>query len=200
RRRFCEEAPKRDESGEANIYSFNLLETIHMAVDAWNDVTPETIKNCWKHKLADIRREPLILRILQTLAQRGWNVIHTFADSSSGMTLPQAEGSLKKIFGDQYNDDDWRPALKIVTETEPNEDVHSHIKVLQDKSRAKKQPFIPAEYTEAAAEVASAIKELERRNRIFEGPPSADAFIEPDIEREVEVVLIRSDDKLVAEV
>jgi len=100
------EALKRDESGEANIYSFNLLETIHMAVDAWNDVTPETIKNCWKHKHADIRREPLILRIPQTLAQRGWNVIHTFADLSSGMTLPQAEDSLKKIFGDQYNDDE----------------------------------------------------------------------------------------------
>jgi len=75
-----------------------------------------------------------------------------------------------------------------------------NIKVLQDKSRAKNQPFIPAEYTEAAAEVASAIKELERRNRIFEGAPSADAFIEPDIEREVEVVPIRSDDELVAEV
>lgn len=52
RREFCKEALKRDESGEANIYSFNLLETMNMACDAWDNVTPETIKNCWKH--ADI--------------------------------------------------------------------------------------------------------------------------------------------------
>ena len=198
RRRFCEEALKRDLSGEADIYSFNLLETIDMARDAWSDVTPETIKNCWRH--ADIRRNPIILRVPQTLAQRGWGVIHKFADSSSRMTLPQAEDSLKEIFGDRYNDDDWRPTLKIVTETVPDEDVHSLIKALQEKSRAKKQPFIPTEYAEVAAKVAAAIKELEQRNLIFEGAPSADAFIEPEIETEVEVVPIRTDDKLVSEV
>ena len=169
-----------------------------MARDAWNDVTPETIKNCWRH--ADIRRNPIILRVPQTLAQRGWNVIHKFADSSSGMTLPQAEDSLKEIFGDRYDDDDWRPALKIMTETEPDEDVHSLIKALQEKSHAKKQPFIPTEYAEVATKVAAAIKELEQRNRIFEGAPSADAFIEPEIETEVEVVPIRTDDELVSEV
>jgi hypothetical protein len=199
RRRFCEEALKRDAIGEADIYSFDLLETLHMACDAWNDVTPETIKNCWKH--ADIRRDPIILRVPQTLNQRGWNLIRTFADSSSEMTLPQAEDSLKKIFGDQYDDDDWRPALKIITEAEPGEDAYSLIKVLQEtKARAKKQPFIPAEYVKVAMEVTSAIKELEERNRIFEGAPSVDAFIEPDIEREVEVVPIRTDDELVGEV
>jgi len=119
RQRFCQEALKRDASGEADIYSFNLLETLHMAHDAWDDVTPETIKNCWKH--TGIQRDPIILRVPSTLTQRGWNIICAFADSSSGMTLPQAEDLLKKVFGDQYNDDDWRPALKIVTETEPDE-------------------------------------------------------------------------------
>ena len=49
-------------------------------------------------------------------------------------------------------------------------------------------------------EVASAIKELEQKNRIFEGAPSADAFIKPDFEREVEVAPICTDDELVAEV
>ena len=76
-----------------------------MACDAWDDVTPETIKNCWNH--ADIQRDPIILRIPLTATQKGWNVIHTFADPSSGMMLPEAEDSLKKIFGDQYNDADW---------------------------------------------------------------------------------------------
>ena len=198
RRRFCQEALKRDASGEADIYSSNLLETLHMARDAWDDVTPETIENCWNH--ADIQRDPIILRVPLTLTQKGWNVIRTFADSSSGMTLPQAEDSLKKIFGDQYDDDNWRPALKIVTETESDEDVHALIKALREKSSSNEQTFIPSEYIEAAAEVTSAIKELKRRNRIFEGAPSADDFIEPEIEREVEVAPIRTDDELVAEV
>lgn len=196
RQRFCQEALKRDTSGQADIYSFNLLETLHMACDAWDDVTAETIKNCWDH--ADIQRDPIILRVPVNLAQKGWNVINTFA--SSGMTLPQAEDVLKKIFGDQYNDDYWRPALKIVTETEPDEDVHSLINALQEKSRSQNQAFIPTEYCEVAAEVTSSIKELERRNRIFEGAPTADAYIEPEIEREVEVLPIRTDDQLVAEV
>lgn len=198
RRRFCQEALKRDMSGQADIYSFNLLESLHMARDAWDDVTPETIKNCWNH--ADIQRNPIILRIPQSLAQRGWNVIRSFADPSSGMTLPQAEDLLKQVFGNQYNDNDWRPALKIITEAEPDEDVHSLINALHEECHAKKVTFIPAEYTEAAMEVATAIKELEQRNRIFEGAPSADAYIELQIEREVEVEPIRTEDELVAQV
>jgi hypothetical protein len=64
---------------------------MHMVHNAWNNITPEMTKNCWKH--ADIRHEPIILRIPQSLAQRGWNIIYKFADSE--MTLPQAEDSLK---------------------------------------------------------------------------------------------------------
>jgi len=169
-----------------------------MACDAWDDMTPKTIKNCWNH--TGIQHDPIILHVPSTLTQRGWNIICAFADSSSGMTPPQAKDSLKKVFGDQYNDDDWWPALKIVTETEPDEDVHSLIKALQEKSHSKKQPFVPAEYTMVAAEVTSAIKELERRNQIFEGAPSADSYIKPEIEKEMEVVPARTDDKLVAEV
>jgi len=78
--------------------------------------------------------------------------------------------------------------------------VHSLIKALQEKPRSENQPFVPAEYTAVALEVTSAIKELERRNRIFDGTPSADAYIEPEIEKEVEVVQARTDDELVAEV
>lgn len=68
-RRFCQEALKRDISGKADIYSFNLLKTLHMAHNAWDNVTPETIKNCWNH--TNIQRDPIILRVLLTLTQRG---------------------------------------------------------------------------------------------------------------------------------
>lgn len=196
RRRFCEEALKRDESGEADVYSFNLLEAMHMARDAWDEVTPETIRKCWKH--ADIQRDRIVLRIPQNQIQRGWNVIHNFA--ISGMTLPQAEDSLREIFGDHYDDDRWRPALKIITDAEPDEDTTSLIEALKESSHANVQVFTPIEYTEVAVEVNSAIKELERRKRIFDGRPSADSYIEPDVEREVEATPIRTDDELVAEV
>ena len=106
-----------------------------MACDAWDNVTPETIKNCWNH--TDIQRNPIILCVPSTLTQRGWRIIHTFADSSSGMTLPQAEDSLKKVFGDQYNDNNWQPALKIMTKMEPDDDMHSLIKALQEKPHSK---------------------------------------------------------------
>ena len=86
-----------------------------------------------------------------------------------------------------------------MTETEPNEDIHSLIKALQQKSNPK-QPFIPGEYTAVAAEVTSAIKELEQRKQIFEGAPSADAYIEPESEREVEMAPVCTDNELVAEV
>jgi hypothetical protein len=89
---------------------------------------------------------------------------------------------------------------KIVTETEPDEDVHSLIAALQERSQPTNQPFVPIEHTEAAAEVTAAIEELERRNWIFEGAPTTDAYIEPKVEREVEKVPIRTEDEFVAEV
>jgi len=92
-----------------------------MACNACDGITPETIKNCWNH--TGIQHNPIILCVPLTLTQRGWNMIHMFANSSSGMTLPQAEDSLK-IFGDQYNNN-WWPALKIITKMEPNKDMHS---------------------------------------------------------------------------
>ena len=170
-----------------------------MARDAWDDVTPETIKNCWSH--ADIQHDPIVLCILLTMTQKGWNIIHTFANPSSGMALPQAEESLKKIFGNQYNDTYWWPALKLITGTEPDEDVHLLIKTLQEKlSHSANQPFIPTKYTRVGTDVASTIKELESRNQIFEGAPSADSFIEPEREGEIEAMLVHTNDQLVAEV
>lgn len=46
RKRFCKNALECDELGEANIYEIDLLQVLNMATDAWDDVTPDTIKNC----------------------------------------------------------------------------------------------------------------------------------------------------------
>ena len=38
-----------DEASEREIYKTDLLEAMVMAKEAWNSVTPETIRNCWIH-------------------------------------------------------------------------------------------------------------------------------------------------------
>jgi len=45
-----------------------------------------------------------------------WDILWTFATSE--MTLPNAEECLKKNLGNQYNDQDWHPALNAVMDAE----------------------------------------------------------------------------------
>ena len=59
---------------------------------------------------------------------------------------------------------------------------------------------LPPVYTCVVADVASAIKELESRNWIFEGAPNADSFIEPEGEGDIEAMLVCTDGQLVADV
>ncbi|EIN10152.1 DDE-domain-containing protein, partial [Punctularia strigosozonata HHB-11173 SS5] len=44
---FCIRALDLDDAGEANIFKINLREVMHMALKAWEDVSPETIAHCW---------------------------------------------------------------------------------------------------------------------------------------------------------
>jgi hypothetical protein len=130
RQRFCKSALERDELGEVNIYGINLLQVLQMATAAWDDVSPETIRNCWKH--AGIQRNPIMIRLpAPTLVQQGWSIILKFA-SGSDMTLPQAEAELQALLKHQYNDDDWRPALKVVTECEPDDNVIEAVSKLRE--------------------------------------------------------------------
>ena len=52
--------------------------------------------------------------------------------STTGMTLPSAENKLKVLFKDQYNNEDWRPALKVVTKSKPDNNVIEVISKLQE--------------------------------------------------------------------
>ncbi|KIY50094.1 DDE-domain-containing protein, partial [Fistulina hepatica ATCC 64428] len=49
RAKFCQRAIELDEAGEEDIYEINLLESMMLAREAWEGVTPETIANCWRH-------------------------------------------------------------------------------------------------------------------------------------------------------
>ena len=176
RRRFCKNALERDELGEADIYNINLLQVLRMATAAWDDVTPETIKNCWKH--AGIQRSPITIHLpVPSLVQLGWSIILKFA-SVSDMTLPQAEAELQGLFKDQYDDDDWRPALKAVTECEPGDNVIKAISKLRGSTLATPSTFpsVPneessadlPEYNDTLAELGHSIKALKKRNRLFQ--------------------------------
>jgi hypothetical protein len=46
---FCICAIDLDEAGEKDIYEIDLLKVMLMANDAWKAMTPETIRNCWRH-------------------------------------------------------------------------------------------------------------------------------------------------------
>lgn len=49
RREFCHRAIELDDAGEREIYKINLLEGMMMVQRAWNQVSQQTIANCWNH-------------------------------------------------------------------------------------------------------------------------------------------------------
>ena len=129
---FCMRALNLDDAGEHEIYKINLLEGMLMAREAWDAVEAVSIKNCWDHTA--IQRPPIILHIPTVsnapapgtnIDPAAWNIIQQFA--STAMTLPEAEDGLHKHLQDRYVDDEWRPALKMVTESE---DINSCLTVL----------------------------------------------------------------------
>ena len=172
---FCKNALERDELDEADIYNINLLQVLQMATLAWDDVTPETIKNCWKH--IGIQRDLITICLsAPTLVQQGWTIILKFA-SQSDMSLPQAEAELQALFKDQYNDGDWRLALKIVTECELGGDVIKAISKLRESASAEpharssvlndKPDINLPKYNDALKDLGHSMKALRERNWLF---------------------------------
>ena len=206
RQRFCGNALERDELGEAEIYKIDLLQVLQMATAAWEDVTPRTIRNCWKH--AGIRHNPITIRLpAPTLAQQGWSIILKFA-SSSDVSLPQAEAELQTLLKNQYDDRDWRPALKLVTECEPDDDVIGVISKLRESTSAAPLPPIldedsdanPPEYDSVLADLKHSMGMLKKHNRLFDTSLTAEEFVDLDGEEEEEEVKLRTDDEIVEEI
>jgi hypothetical protein len=46
---FCLCAIQRDNAKEEDIYKIDLLEAMVMAENAWESISPATLKNCWNH-------------------------------------------------------------------------------------------------------------------------------------------------------
>lgn len=49
RKRFIRLALDRDDAGFDNIYKIDQQEAMQLAAEAWNAVSPATIRNCWRH-------------------------------------------------------------------------------------------------------------------------------------------------------
>lgn len=46
---FAQHALDRDAAGISEPYKIDQLEAMRLADSAWDDVSPETIQNCWRH-------------------------------------------------------------------------------------------------------------------------------------------------------
>ena len=49
RRAVCKRAIDKDEAGESDLYTIDLLEAMMILREAWNEITSSTIQHCWKH-------------------------------------------------------------------------------------------------------------------------------------------------------
>ena len=91
-----------------------------MAKEAWDAVQPTTIKSCWDH--TGIQHDLIMLHIparhesghgINKASLEAWNILEDLAMSQK--TLPEAEESLKKVYGSTYQDSMWQPALVAIT-------------------------------------------------------------------------------------
>ena len=79
---FCLQAIELNDAGADDIYKIKLLETMFIVKEAWDAVSPETIKNCWKH--ADIQQQAV-----RFLFQTCPSLIFSDLDLNLAMVLPQ---------------------------------------------------------------------------------------------------------------
>jgi hypothetical protein len=105
------------DAGEEDIWVMDQLEAMCLMDCAWDNITVDTIVNCWGHTK--------ILPSPKEQAQQGmgevsqaWLLMQEFA--TSDMQLLQAKEHLEKIFGGQYKAKNWKPALKAVMDAENN--------------------------------------------------------------------------------
>lgn len=225
RRAYCLRAIELDEANEHDIYKIDLLEAMLMVKDAWHAVTAETIKHCWNHTgiqppivtTGSVTTTTTVKHLPNhraTKTEKGWDVIREFAASSS-MTLPQVEERLKSIFGADYIDQDWRPALKAVLEAE-NDEVkaleaiekltmaNNPIPTTNSTKPATLSPLpVPLQLQDVEQDLVAAIDELKVRKRIIGTPLTLEEMLNPIEDQEIGDSMYRfegGDDEIVATV
>ena len=96
------------------------------------------------------------------------------------MSLPEAEAQLQNHLGTQYDDRDWRPALKAVMDAE-NDSIKA-LEAIRELSLACNLPKLTIrlpgrpnpQLANAETQLMEAVEELRERNRIFNMPTLED--------------------------
>jgi hypothetical protein len=193
KRLFCERAIDLDNANEAEIYKINLYESMRLTEKAWSMVSAETLLNCWKHT-GIVPEEAKGTAEMPLMQQVGWNIIESFA--ASEMMLPNAEKALQAALGDSYRDEDWRDALVMVNDTEPDEASNLPQRITELRktiaSRASSSTSSTSPSTTAATKAIASeqlaleaglnaqLQELAVRRRIFEVPTAQELLDNPD--------------------
>ncbi|PPQ94742.1 hypothetical protein CVT25_007696 [Psilocybe cyanescens] len=190
---------------------------------AWDTVTPKTIKHCWNHTqilpsaamiTCSITPAESTPEKVTTATAKGWQVIHKFAVLLF-MTLPQAE-KFKSIFGTEYVDDAWRPALNTVLEAENDElTALEAIKKLtiqtiptiptanSTRPVSLPLPSVPSQLQEFERGLIATVDELKAHKCIFGTPMTLEEMLNSAEEQEIGESAYRfegRDDEIVATV
>ena len=197
RRAFCQRALDLDDAGERDVYDINLLESMLMAKDAWDDISSTTIEHCWDH--TEIQRPPIMLRVPPAGTQQtcpnsqvetAWAILEEFA--TTDMCLPEAEQALKDHFQDQYVNSEWRPALDAVMAAENDTSIAlENVKKLQltsslDSSTTSPMHAPTTQCADLEADLMASVVELKNRNRIFGPLATVEELVNPVEEQENE--------------
>ena len=96
-----------------------------MAEQAWESVSPATLKHCWEHTRIQRPRLPKITlrynrpQMPSTLAA-GWDIVTHFATEQ--WTVPEVHSILQERLGDQYTAGEWDEPLDTVLGAEGDAD------------------------------------------------------------------------------
>jgi hypothetical protein len=99
--------------------------------------------------------------------------------------LPEAEDSLKKVYGNTYHDSIWRPALAAITGSETTEAALDELARFKAAENGICQRGGQGQMEAAETELMGAVTELKARRRIFGPLPSFEDLVNPPGELEI---------------
>ncbi|KAG8755972.1 hypothetical protein FRC14_003499 [Serendipita sp. 396] len=166
-----------------------------MVKTAWNEVSPDTIKNCWNHTRIQRPRLPKITlqrphpSMPENLAA-GWAIVVQFAMAE--WSFPEVHARLQQHLGDQYVAAEWNEPLDAVLNAENDTDAALEaLETLRNKwapSRSSEPhdvSIVQDNQSELEEKLEALVMELSDRRRIFGTPPTHNELLEPEEEREV---------------
>ena len=195
RRAFCLRAIEKDNAAEENIYKINLLEAMVMAEEAWESVSPATLKNCWNH--TSIQRPPLPkirlrhhLPLMPASLAAGWGIVVQYATEQ--WSLPEVHRRLQEHLGDLYVASEWNESLDSVLGAEDNSDAAlAALDALRNKWAPDTRPelcevaTISNEHKRVEEELLDLVAQLKARRCIIGEPCTLEELLDPEEEQKI---------------